>query len=196
MSIQDQKHIDHLKELALGNRKAFRVIFESYSGQVYHFSLKYVNNEFEAEEVTQEVFVKLWETRSRIDPKANFSAYLFTIAKNIIFNKHKKRVNEWNYLEKVKNYVKRNTIDTSTVVLYNELETIVMRYIDAMPEKRRKVFVMNRFKGMSHKEIAAEMNISTKTVEVHMRLALKELKEAISRDYNADTAMLMLLMFS
>lgn len=166
------------------------------SGQIYHFALQYVSSAYDAEEITQEVFVRLWETRHRVDPSANFNAYLFTITRNIIFNSHKKKLNEWKYFDKVKSYVQNNSIDTDSIVLYNELEAIIQRYIDAMPEKRRKVFILNRFKGYSHKQIAEELNISTKTVEVHMRLALKELKQSILRDYKGEKSFLLLCIIS
>jgi len=188
--------IQHLTDLSSGSRNAFRHIFDECSGQIYHFALQYVNSAFDAEEITQEVFVRLWETRHRIDPGANFDAYLFTITRNIIFNSHKKKLNEWKYYDKVKSYVLNNSIDTDTVVLYNELESIIQKYIDAMPEKRRKVFVLNRFQGLSHKQIAEELNISTKTVEVHMRLALKELKGSILRDYKDEKVLLLLYFIS
>jgi len=174
---------DTLKGLKSGNKRAFSIVFDHYSSQVFHFALHFVRSEYDAEEITQEVFVKLWETKERINPNQNFSAYLFTITRNIVFNRHKKKVHEWNYLDYLTAFVRNNSSDTDKVVLYDELQTLLNEHISSMPERRRNVFIMSRFKGLSHKEIADQLGLSVKTVEVHIRLALKELKSKLDNDY-------------
>ncbi len=174
--------IASIQELKNGNEKAFGDIFHHFSDRVFNFAQKYIHNPADAEEVTQEVFVKLWETRKAVDPSANFSAYLYTITRNLIFNRHKKKVNEWAYLDYLKNYLVKTNNDTEHAVFLSELSEIIKKNIQQMPEKRRIVFELSRTKGLSHKEISNKLNISTKTIEVHIGLALKELRLAL-KDY-------------
>ena len=165
-----------------GDEKAFTEIFHLYSDKIFYFAQTYVHNPADAEEITQNVFVKLWESRTSVDPGANFNAYIFTIARNIIFNRHKKMVHEWNYIEYLKNHLKNNN-DTEQTVLLDEVSDILHQHIDAMPKKRKLVFELSRIKGLSHKEISQQLNISAKTVEVHIGLALKALRVAL-KDYS------------
>jgi len=165
-----------------GSERAFGQIFHDYSDRIFQFAQHFLHNRGDAEEICQEVFVKLWESRKAVDPAANFNAYLFTITRNLIFNRHKKKVHEWAYLEHLKNYLKENTDNTEQTVMLNELSEIVDKAIRAMPEKRRIVLELSRMQGLSHKEISEKLNISTKTIEVHISLALKELR-IVLKDY-------------
>jgi len=171
-----------IQGFAEGNEQAFDEVFHYYFDRVYHFALKFVHNASEAEEICQEVFVKLWESRKAVDANANFGAYLFTITRNLIFNKSKKKVNEWAYLDHLKHHLKKNSQDTEQVVFLEEVTKIINSQVEAMPEKRRQVFELSRINGLSHKEISEKLNISTKTIEVHISLALKKLRLAL-RDY-------------
>lgn len=171
-----------IQGFAEGNEQAFGEIFHYYFDRVYHFALKFVHNAGEAEEICQEVFVKLWESRKAVDANANFGAYLFTITRNLVFNQNKKRVNEWAYLDHLKHHLKNNSQETEQVVFLDEVSKIINAQVEAMPEKRRQVFELSRINGLSHKEISKELNISTKTIEVHISLALKKLRLAL-RDY-------------
>jgi len=171
-----------IKAFINDNNEAFGKIFNFYVDRVFNFCNSLLHNRSDAEEISQEVFVKLWESRKTVDPSENFNAFIFTIARNIIFNKHKKKVNEWKYLEYLKNHLEQSHDETGEVVLLDELKELLQKQIEAMPPKRRKVFELSRFKGLSHKEISKEMNISTKTIEIHISMALKELRVAL-KDY-------------
>jgi RNA polymerase sigma-70 factor (ECF subfamily) len=171
-----------IKAFKDGDKNAFEEIFHHFVDRIFQFSGYYISNKAEAQEITQEVLVKLWENRSRVDAEANFNAYVFTIARNIIFNKHKKRVHEWAYLKHIRNNAGKDENNTEQAVYLDELTHLLNDQIKKMPEKRRIVFEMSRFKGLTHKEIGEKLNISTKTIEVHIRLALKELR-IVLKDY-------------
>ncbi len=161
---------------------AFGEIFNTFSDRVFNFSCDFMKNRSDAEEVTQEVFVKLWESRKSVNPEENLNAYIFTITRNLIFNRHKKKLNEWKYLDHLRNHLNHTNRDTQEAVLLNELQGIIQKCIEEMPERRRQVFELSRIKCLSHKEISKELNISTKTIEIHISMALKDLRKVL-KDY-------------
>src|SRR5687768_38093 len=88
------KTIEALKD---GDRSAFESIYRSFGPKLYAFTRKLVRNKEDVEEVVQEVFVKLWERKQFLDPQQNFDGYLFTIARNLVYNKAKHQVYELAY---------------------------------------------------------------------------------------------------
>lgn len=162
-----------------GNHDAFAQLYDMYAERLYYFALRFMISKEDAENVTQDVFVKLWETRERIDVNLSFSSYLFTIAKNTIFNIHRKRVNELAYLSHLGTFLESNQVKLENEIIYRDIYDKVEKLIAELPPQRKKVFEMSRKQGLSHKEISAELNISEKTIETHIRLALKTLREGV-----------------
>jgi RNA polymerase sigma-70 factor (ECF subfamily) len=168
-----------LEQLILGDQEAFTYLYRLYVDRVYYFALGLVRSPEDARNITQEVFVRLWETRDRIDTGSSFNGYLFTISRNIIFNEHRKRINERTYLD----YLARSFNDSETKTEQDfdlgELQEKIDRCIDGLPPQRKKVFELSRFRGLSHKEISAELGIAEKTIAAHIRLALRDLRKSI-----------------
>lgn len=162
-----------------GNHEAFAQLYDMYAERLYYFALRFMISKEDAENVTQEVFVKLWETRDRIDVNLSFSSYIFTIAKNTIFNIHRKRVNEQAYLEHLGKYLETNRVRLENEIEYRDIENHLERLINELPPQRKKVFELSRKQGLSHKEISNQLNISEKTIETHIRLALKTLRDGL-----------------
>lgn len=162
-----------------GNHKAFAELYDLYAERIYYFALRFVVSKEDAENVTQEVFVKLWETRERIDINLSLNSYLFTIARNTIFNIHRKRVNELAYLEHLGKYLEQNQVRLENEIIFNDIQARLEKLISELPPQRKKVFELSRKQGLSHKEISELLNISEKTIETHIRLALKTLRDAI-----------------
>ncbi len=165
-----------------GDRKAFRRIYDHYREQVWCFASRYLQNPSDLEEIVQEIFVKVWETRERIDPHRSLSNYLFTITKNTIFNKRQKRINEQAYLRYMRIYQTASRLETEKEVFYTECRHMVEKSIQSLPAKRRQVYRLNREQGLSHKEISEKLGISQKTIESHMRLALIKIRSDL-QDY-------------
>lgn len=94
-----------LSAFVQGDKMAFQSLYGLYWKQVYNFASLYIFNTADVEEVVQDVFLKLWETRERIDLDQNFKGFLFIITRNIVFNEHKRKVNERAYQETVLNVV-------------------------------------------------------------------------------------------
>lgn len=175
----EQERIASLKK---GSMSAFESLFESYSQKLYRFSYSYLKSETEAEDVVQEVFLKLWENRSKLKTGTSFQSYLFTIAFNsILKNFNKKALQEKFHID----LVEFLSIENPSLEIVPDFEALLSKLdllIEQMPARRKEIFVKRKKEGMSVNEIAIEMNISPKTVENQITEAMHYLKEEFSKD--------------
>jgi RNA polymerase sigma-70 factor (ECF subfamily) len=173
----DKKIIKRFKE---GDVEAFDTIYHHYSKKMLHFALGLVKNEDVAKDLVQEVFVSLWEKRGRVDPNLNFDNYIFTIAYNSIRKHFRKKSIE----TKVINQLLKDSPDiiegADGPAIYNELFELASRTIENLPPRRKTVYKLSKQEGKKIREIAAELNISTRTAENHLAKALKYLKEELA----------------
>lgn len=180
-----------IKQLKQGDARAFEKLFLCYNAKVYNFVAATLYDKRMAEDITQNVFLAVWEHRESIDPDKSFSAYLFTIARNMVFRQTEKMLNAYHYAEKVK---ERSTeLDHTMEEELNSrfLEESVEKLIAKLPDARRKIFEMSRKEGLSNKEIAARLSISEKTVENQITRSIHFLKEHLRQHIS----MVGLLMF-
>jgi len=173
---------DIIRQVVQGNEQAFARLYDMYAEKLYYFAIRFLLSKEDAENLTQEVFVKIWETRDRLDTNYSFNAYLFTIAKNTIFNIHRKKLNELAYRDYLGNHVDFHHYKTENDVHLKDLQNQIDKCIEVLPAQRKKVFELSRRDGLSHKEIAEQLNISEKTIETHIRLALKSLRLVLNDD--------------
>lgn len=174
-NIQDSKLLEQLK---LDDNKAFESLYYKYNEQLYYFSVKYLKSKEDAEGLVQDIFAKIWEIRKSITNQS-FSSFLFTIAKNTIFNKHRKKVNENTYKEHLRAHFDEIYNKTENDIILNDLKSRIDKQVAKLPPKRKEIYLLSREKGLSYKEIAEKLNISEKTIESHIRLALKSLRAAL-----------------
>ena len=166
-------------------KRKFEELFILYFPKVKSFAFKLLKSDFEAEDIAQDVFVKLWKTpQIWMNEAKSIDAYLYTMTRNHVFDMIKHKNIEYAYKEKKK---EENTIlhvlDSSNPLnnLYlKEIQLLIHLSLEQMPDKRRKIFEMSRFLGMSNDEIAQKLNLSVRTVEHHIYLALSELKKNIN----------------
>ena len=169
-----------IKEINRGDEKAFRALYESYFPKVAAYAQKLLHSREDAREVAQDVFVKLWIKRRQLDSEQSISGLIYRITKFLCIDRIRK-------LEKT---VKTATI--STVVetaersleadyLSEELYSTYVTIIEKLPQKRKLIFELSRNKNLSHKEIAQKLNISPKTVEAQVRLALQQIRDGIKK---------------
>jgi RNA polymerase sigma-70 factor (ECF subfamily) len=165
--------------LVEGDCGAFEKLYYYYVKRVYYFALHYLNNNSEAEEIVQEVFTKIWESRRNIDADMSFSGYLLTATRNTIFNANRKKVNHQAYCGFVINYLQNQKHNMENEIIFNDLMDLLNRTIESLPSKRREIFKLSRNQGLSYKEISKSLNITEKTIETHMRLAIRDIKSVI-----------------
>lgn len=173
---EDKEHVVSMKE---GNFLAFNFLFHKYSSSLYAFVLSITRNTFYAEEITHIVFIKVWEKRAAIQEDFSFKSFLFSIAYNETISWLRKEKSEKRRINGYANKSETWNHETGHAVEYSDLDGLISKLIEGMPEKRRKVYRLSRNQGLTNKQIAQNLKISIKTVENQMTLALRYLKEAL-----------------
>ena len=172
------------KKIKEGNIKAFENLFRLYYEALCRYAYQFVENQETAEEIVQDLFYILWKERQNLQIFSSVTGYLYRSVKN----------KSLQYLDKEKireNY--RNTcagnnfIDTYTPLEeleYKELEQEIQETLCLLPERRQKIFRMNRMEGKKYNEIAQELHISVKTVEAEISKVLRDLRNKYHSIYN------------
>ena len=171
-----------VNRLIKDNKAAFEQLFRKYHEQVYYFALRYMKTKEDAEEVVQEIFIRIWENRKSIDPAQSFGNYLFTICRNFMFNQNRKKINEQAYIEYVKNYLLQINFKTEDDIVFSDLLQWLNEQIEMLPPQQKQIYRLSRNENMTHKQIADKMHISVKTVETHIRLALKTIRKSLDHE--------------
>ena len=172
-----------LKRLKQGDTKAFEFLFKSYHKKVYNFIFTFLQDPFETENILQDVFLSLWETRHRINVETKFDPLLYRIARNKSLNCLRKILNKKNYFNYISGFYKLSEHTTERAIDYVELEFYVNKFINELPERRREIFLYSLNDGLTYKEIAQKLGISENTVDTQIRSALSFLREKISSQY-------------
>ena len=152
-------------------------MFHQFHQKLYYYVLSKTKSEFCAEEVVQITFIKLWQYRHSLNEDISIDAQLFRIAKTTLIDQLRKL----DHSDKITEALAKQDTGVSNKAISNleqqELRNQLLEALSQMPPARKKVFEMSRLQGLSYKEIAASLFISEKTVENHIGLALRQLKE-------------------
>ncbi len=165
-----------IEQIKQGNETAFKKVYEQNWKTVYKFVCMFVSDNYEREEVVQEVFIKLWEIRKSLKEENEIDGLLFIITRNLIFNKTRKSMNELKLKETLK-LAEEASNEMEQDLEAKDLALYLDKLIDLLPEKQKLTFILNKKKGLSIKEIAVIMNISEKGVARNLYLATKFLKQ-------------------
>ena len=170
---------DNEEELVEGLRQgcadSFGRLYALYHDRVFAYCLQISKSPVKATDITQEVFMKLWETRGSIQPCRSVSPLLFRIARNRLVSEWRDVVNSANY-EKYVRYHTSVGAECHSEMEYEDFVRQVENCLTKMPRTQREVVEMSRFKAMSNKEIAAQLGLSEQTVKNRLVLGLKFLR--------------------
>lgn len=188
---------DHIADSLLfiqfkkGSEKAFTHYFNTYFRAITGFCEQFIHDTETARGIAQEAFVNLWLNRKKIEKPGGIPSFLYTSARS-------KCLNELKHLKVVRRYEnetlaqKERSINLEVLqalendsLSFQELDQTINRFIEELPEQTRQIFKMKRFEHKKNSEIAAELNISVKTVEAHMTKALSFLREGLSEYFPA-----------
>lgn len=162
--------------------KSFDILFEKYSAKLYRFSFSLLKNHEDSKEIVQETFFRVWDKRREIDSSKSFKSFLFTISYHLIIDQLRLKLKDQEYRKFLKEYFKAEEVKVDSVTDYETLNRQISGVIEELPAKRKQIFTMSREQGLSHKEIAGQLNISVKTVENQINLALKLIKSRLGND--------------
>lgn len=160
-----------------GDEEVFRVIYDKEWKKVYDFTRIYIKDEFESEEIVQEVFIRLWRMRRRIDRDKSIDGLLFIITRNIIFNSSRKSLNKEACLSVIAQATDEACDSMQSQIEADDMRNYISELVDMMPPRQRETFLLSRRGLLSNKEIASQLHISVKGVERNLYLALRFLRK-------------------
>lgn len=166
-----------LLKVTQGDEAAFASLYNYYKGPALRFSMSLLKDEEEAENMTQDVFLKIWIKRSHIKPDHNFTSYLFTCLRNMAFD-HFKKMEKNETLRK--NYMEAMLVSTEDEKEEKERRLhIVQSAVDSLSIKRKLILKLNIEDGKSYQEIAEFLRISKNTVKNQLVKAKQILREKV-----------------
>lgn len=177
MSEDTNTILNHLKK---GNLKEFEALFRFYYPILCNYSIRFVKDTSQAEEIVQDLFCQIWENRKKLKIHSSFKSYLYKATYLNSLQYLRKKGIESKYEEYYKRKSDNTTLNNSLEEA--EIQTIIQSTLTNLPERCSKIFKMNRFEGLKYKEIADKLSISVKTVEANMGKALKAFRQNL-KDY-------------
>lgn len=168
-----------IAELAHDNDSAMDELFNYYYPRLYNFSRSFLKMEDGIDDLLQEVFVKLWQKRKNINSADTFNAYIFTIARNLLLNELRSRLNNQKMKDRLHDLSVAEEYSLFKQIEYNDLKEKIELAIGELPARGKEIFMLSRNDGLSHKEIAEKLQISTKTVEYHITQSTSFLKQKL-----------------
>ncbi len=176
-SVNDSMEMQLLIALKSGDRTAFEKIYQRYSPKIYLNILKMVKSVDDAQEILQDVFIKVWQKRELIDPEQSFKSYLFQISKFTVYN----FIRKVHLDRKLKNYLSRENTELYThieeAIAYRESDQFILDAINELPTQRKQVYKLCKIEGKSYAEVSQQLGISTSTINDHIVKATKFLKK-------------------
>lgn len=167
-------------KLKKGDPKAFEDLFHIFEYKILSFIVSYTKSIYIAEDITQEVFIKVWNNRKKINPDKNFQSYIFTIAKRMVLNYMRDYMSKTTSLEDQMHREILCKENIESKIIYEEYQYIVEEIVNTFPKKMRSIYIMSRNQGKSHYEIANILGISKKTVKNNLWEALVIIKKHLS----------------
>ena len=169
--------IEQLEALRRGDHQAYKAVYMYYRGPIQSFLYGLLRSREEAEEISQHVFLVLWEKRGSLDVSKNIRTLLYTIARNAVMNLYK-RLSVINKYQKNQDMDERDHQTAEDILIAREDELLMDSVVKRLAPMQRKVFEMIRRDNLSHDEVAERLNISKQNVANHLSQALKKMKQA------------------
>lgn len=175
--------VSAMQEVSKGNLKAYRYLFDNHFSDLCNFLMLYLHNREVSEEIALDIFTFIWEKREQIEIKSSFKAFLITTAKYKAISQYRK---DQKAVFKELGLVELNLPDPAVNEKHMEsveLFSLIQKAIDDLPEKSRQIYRMAWEDNLSQKDIAEQLGLSRKTVENHVGIALRKLRESLRPYY-------------
>lgn len=186
----DEKALLH--QISIGDAKSFSIIFHRYSPKVYVYALKIVKSENLAEEIAQEVFVKVWNLEEQLTQIENLDAYLRVLTRNHTLKVLRRLALEIKTSRMMAHDYQEDHNETEEYIIFKDSEKILNQAIEKLPAQQKLVYSLCHQEGLKYEEVAERLNISKLTVKTHMQHALRFLRNYVST--HTDIATVVILM--
>jgi RNA polymerase sigma-70 factor, ECF subfamily len=167
---------DLVRKLKRGDVSSFDTLYKHYYKKVYLFARGILKSHEDAENLVQEVFVKIWEKRKELDANLSFESFIFTISYNTSISLIRKKLSEKSFQEEWLRRI-QNEMQVVNEADCNDLNDRAKKLIEQLPPRRRQVYVMSREEGLTYLEISKRLGISVNTVENHIAASLRFLRQ-------------------
>lgn len=168
-----------LRALQAGDHNAFDEVFVLYFNKIKKFIYYLIRSIDEAEELSQNIFCNLWETREKIDPSKNFNAYIYVAARNAVYDYVRRKTVRDNFAKNQWD-VDTELPGTDELIIAKEMQLLIDLVVSKMPSQRKRVFELSRYDNLSNDQIANQLEISRNAVEKQLRLALADIREVVT----------------
>ena len=182
-------------EVKEGNKNAFEQLMRKYYPRILNFIYRFTGNKANAEDLTQEVFMRVYNSAARYKARSKFQTWLYTIAKNVGLNELRRSKNPTLSLDEMfdsgEKEIKREIKDPhgsspDEEIIQMEKIAKIRATINDLPEKQRIAVILKRYEGFSYAEIAATLNVSDKAVKSLLSRAKENLKNRLANLTNQD----------
>ncbi len=164
-----------LQQISKGNEKAFSQLVQQYWNNIYSQALIYLKSSTAAQDVVQEVFIKVWVNREKLPNIESFDSYLFILARNLIISEFRKQISR-----RVNVNVSEMPLQAygspDEILSFKQSREMVAKAIDLLPPQQKIAFILSRDEGLSYDEIAFRMQLSRETIKKHIGRALNFLR--------------------
>ena len=167
------------KALRQNRTEAFDSLYRAYAPRLYRFAYSIIRSDADAQDVLQTTFLRIWEGRSSLDPSKNISSYLYAIARNLCIDMLRHRL--YAQLLPVE-HMECSHNEVINQILGNDGAAYIQAVVDALPARRREIFLLSRVSNMTYRQIAEHLNISENTVDTQMKRALSFLREKLTKE--------------
>jgi len=176
------ENMDLLTKLREGDEPAFIQIYNQYRSKIYTYAYQLCKSSDTAEEIVQEVFIKIWQKREQLNLELSFNAYIKKITLNHVLNHLKKVARERVLQEQIFHTIEVSSNRTDDDMMEKELRKIYEEAIDRLPHQKKIIYKLSRVEELSHDEIALQLNISKNTVKNHMVEASRSIRDYVSKN--------------
>lgn len=165
-----------LTQIAAGSDTAFAALFHWYRDKIYSVALRLTHSTFQAEEVVQDIFLKLWVKRESLVAIACFEDYLFIMTRNHVFSTLKRMARQQQLVDDLQLELPSAEDTTYNRMMDLEIEEILHQAVELLPAQQKQIYLMSKEQELKREEIAKTLRISSETVKTHLARALRHIR--------------------
>lgn len=165
-----------LVHVAHGDEKSFATLFHCYRNKIYSVAYRLTQSTFLAEEVVQDIFLKLWLKRDTLTEIKDFENYLFIMARNHVFSAIKRSVRQQSLVDELILEMPSSENSTYNKIISQEYEQILQQAVDLLPPQQKQIYLLSKEQELKREEIAKLLHISSETVKTHLSRALRHIR--------------------
>jgi RNA polymerase sigma-70 factor (ECF subfamily) len=183
--LTDEGLVDVLQRIANNDQMAFREIYHHFHKRLFYFAFAIVKTKEAAEEVVEDVFIKIWNHKENAADIRNLKIYLYTATKNTSLNYLSKKAKEsiTEAFDNIDINISEQGINPEQVMITEEIYKNIQKAVEQLPPRCKMIFKLIREDGLKYKEVSEILNISVNTIDAQMAIAVKRIGEAVKKHF-------------